>query len=107
MQSDQGALVINGLPPERQLNVIRRLSHMRQVELAVIKIIEDELKKQMANKKYIRIGGIDKVAETLINIDPGTRDNIMENLSYDDPELTEDIRNSMQTLNIERNSEDW
>jgi len=94
----QGAGVINGLPPERQLAVIRRIATMQQTNPEIIKEVEKGLEGRMSslmNQKLERAGGVDSVAEIMNVIDRGTGRTIMENLAQDDPELVEDIRRLM------------
>ena len=94
----QGAGVINGLPPERQLAVIRRIATMQQTNPEIIKEVEKGLENRMSslmNQKLERAGGVDSVAEIMNVIDRGTGRTIMENLAQDDPELVEDIRRLM------------
>ena len=98
LQPTQAASIICGLPPERQLAVLTRIASIRQIDLAFIKIVEEELKMQVANQKFINIGGIDTVAEVLAVIDQGTSKCIMENLAIDDPELVEEIKQSMRVV---------
>jgi len=94
----QGAGIINGLPPERQLAVIRRIATMQQTNPEIIKEVEKGLEGRMSslmNQKLERAGGVDSVAEIMNVIDRGTGRTIMENLAQDDPELVEDIRRLM------------
>jgi flagellar motor switch protein FliG len=94
----QGAGVNNGLPPERQLAVIRRIATMQQTNPEIIKEVEKGLESRMAslmNQKLEKAGGVPSVAEIMNVIDRGTGRNIMENLAQDDPELVEDIRRLM------------
>jgi len=94
----QGAGIINGLPPERQLAVIRRIATMQQTNPEIIKEVEKGLENRMSslmNQKLERAGGVDSVAEIMNVIDRGTGRTIMENLAQDDPELVEDIRRLM------------
>jgi len=94
----QGAGIINGLPPERQIAVIRRIATMQQTNPEIIKEVERGLEGRMSglmNQKLERAGGVDSVAEIMNVIDRGTGRNIMENLAQDDPELVEDIRRLM------------
>ena len=94
----QGAGVINGLPPERQLAVIRRIATMQQTNPEIIKEVEKGLEGRMSslmNQKLERAGGVDSVAGIMNVIDRGTGRNILENLAQDDPELVEDIRRLM------------
>jgi len=98
MQPSQAAWIIESLPPERQLAVIRRIVTLNRVEWAVLILLEEELMKKVSNKKYVKLGGIDNVAEALTLVEPGTFKNIMENLGQDDPELVEDIEQSMHVV---------
>jgi len=92
LQPNQAAWIIESLPPERQLAVIYRIASLRKIELAVIAILEEEIRMKIENKEYVKLGGVDNIAEVLAFVDPGTRKNIMENLGQDDPELVDDIR---------------
>ncbi|MDR3109131.1 MAG: flagellar motor switch protein FliG, partial [Planctomycetaceae bacterium] len=94
----QGADIINGLSPERQLAVIRRIATMQQTNPDIIKDVEKGLEARMANvvsQKLERAGGVDAVAEVLNVIDRSTGRTIMENLAQDDPDLVEEIRRLM------------
>ena len=98
LQPTQAASIIAGLPPERQIAVLMRVASMRQIELAFIKIVEEELKMQIANQKFINIGGIDTVAKVLTVIDQETGKYIMGNLAQDDQELADEIGQSMRVV---------
>ena len=52
----------------------------------------------MANTNFVKIGGVDKVAEALTVIDQGTCKNILENLAMDDPELADEIGQSIRVV---------
>ena len=96
MQPSQVAYIIEALPPERQLAVIRRMAMMRQVEQAVLAIVEKEFYEQVSNQDYVNIGDIDAVAEALFYVEPETASNIMENIGQDDPDLVELVKNQMR-----------
>jgi len=98
LQPTQIAYIIEGLPPERQLSVIRRMTSMRRIEGAVLAILADEFQKQISNKEYVRLGGVDNIAEALTLVDPGTYKYIMENLGQDDPDLVDEIKYSMRVV---------
>ena len=98
LRPSQGADIINGLPPERQLAVIRRIATMQQTSPEIIKEVEKGLESRMSSvmsQKLERAGGIPSVAEILNVIDRTTGRNIMENLSQDSPDLVEEIRRLM------------
>jgi len=101
----QAAHILEGLPPERQLSVIRRIATLWQVAVEIVQILEEELRAQISDVKYMRVGGIDAVAEMLLGVDPGTSKNILENLNQDDPELVEDIRISTKVVKTLRKRE--
>jgi len=94
----QAACIIENLPPEQRLAVIRRIASMRQIELAVIKIVEEELKSQIADRKFVNAGGIDNIAETLTVVNSSTAQHILDNLAVDAPDLVNDIRQSMHVI---------
>lgn len=98
LRPSQGADIINGLPPERQLSVIRRIATMQQTSPEIIKEVEKGLENRMSSvmsQKLENAGGVGSVAEILNVIDRATGRNIMENLSQDDPELVDEIRRLM------------
>ncbi|MCL2742612.1 MAG: flagellar motor switch protein FliG [Planctomycetaceae bacterium] len=98
LRPSQGADIVNSLPPERQLAVIRRIATMQQTSPEIIKEVEkglESLMSGMMSQKLESAGGVSSVAEILNVIDRATSRNIMENLSQDSPELVEDIRRLM------------
>lgn len=98
LRPNQGADIINGLPPERQMAVIRRIATMQQTSPEIIKEVERGLENRMSSvmsQKLESAGGVGSVAEILNVIDRATGRNIMENLAQDDPELVDEIRRLM------------
>ncbi|MDR0391192.1 MAG: flagellar motor switch protein FliG [Planctomycetaceae bacterium] len=98
LRPSQAADIINGLPPERQLTVIRRIAAMQQTNPEIIKDVEKGLEIRMSSlmtQKLESAGGVGSVAEILNVIDRSTGRTIMENLAQDDPELVEEIRRLM------------
>ncbi len=98
LRPNQAADVINGLPPERQLAVIRRIATMQQTSPEIIKEVERGLENRMSSvmsQKLENAGGVGSVAEILNVIDRATGRNIMENLAQDAPDLVEEIRRLM------------
>ena len=92
----QGAIVISGMPPERQLNVIRRAASMRRVNVDVIRIIAYELKCYLDDNDFVNTDGLTSVASILNDVEFGLQQNILANLSQDDPELVQEIKQSMR-----------
>jgi len=98
LRPPQGADIINGLSPERQLAVIKRIATMQQTSPEIIKEVEKGLESRMSSvmsQKLESAGGVGSVAEILNVIDRTTGRNIMENLSQDSPELVDEIRRLM------------
>jgi len=94
----QAAFIIECLPPERQLAILRRIATTWKVNRDVLTIVENELKVRLSNDKLIEFNGVERVAEILTNIEPETTRNILENLSQDDPELVSDIRDFTKVI---------
>jgi len=105
LQPAKAAYILERLVPERQLAVISRVASMRQIEVAVIELVEKELMAQISDRKYIRLGGIDNVADALTDIDPGTSQNILENLEQDDPDFVKELKQAMDVIRIIRQRE--
>ncbi len=94
----QAADIMSGLPPERQLSVIRRVAIMGQTSPEIIQEVETGLERRMAavmSQQFENAGGISSVAEMLNVIDRATERSLLENLAQEDPELVEEIRRLM------------
>ena len=95
LKPTQAAAVLDGLPPERQLAVVRRIAVIGQVSPRVIKEVERGLEHRLANvleNAPLRAGGIEAVADILGVIDSSTQRNILENLSQDSPDMVAEVR---------------
>lgn len=93
-----GAEIMKGLPPERQLSVVRRIAKMGQTNPEVIQEVERGLEIRMSSvmsQSFEHAGGVPSVAEILNVSDRGTERALMEQLSAEDPELVEEIRRLM------------
>ncbi|HID76761.1 MAG TPA: flagellar motor switch protein FliG [Planctomycetaceae bacterium] len=94
----QAAEVMSGLPPDRQLSVIRRIATMGQTSPEIISEVEKGLEHRMASvmsQQFEKAGGVASVAEMLNVIDRATERALLENLAQEDPELVEEIRRLM------------
>jgi flagellar motor switch protein FliG len=94
----QASAIIGGLPPERQLSVIRRIATMGQTSPEIIHEVEKGLEHRMSSvmsQQFENAGGVAAVAEVLNVIDRATERSILENLAQEDPELVEEIRRLM------------
>ncbi|MGO8752485.1 MAG: flagellar motor switch protein FliG [Thermoguttaceae bacterium] len=98
MPAAQAAQVISGLPPERQLSVVRRIATMGQTSPEIIHEVEKGLENRMSSvmsQQFENAGGVASVAEMLNVIDRPTERSLLENLAQEDPELVEEIRRRM------------
>ncbi len=94
----QAAAILGGLPPERQLSVIKRIATMSQTSPEIIHEVEQGLEKRMASvmsQQLENTGGVPAVAEILNVIDRATERSLLENLAQEDPDLVEEIRRLM------------
>ncbi|MDE6168863.1 MAG: flagellar motor switch protein FliG [Acetatifactor sp.] len=98
LSASQAALILSGLPAERQADVAKRIAVMDRTSPDVIKEVEKVLESKMAslvNQDYTIIGGVDAVVEVLNTVDRSTERHIMETLEIEEPELADEIRKKM------------
>lgn len=90
--------ILGGLPPRKQVEVIKRIANMEQTNPDVIREVERALEARLSNllgQSMEKAGGVEAVAEILNLVDRQTEKSIMEGLEGDDPELVEQIRRLM------------
>lgn len=93
-----GAEILSGLTPDRQLQVVQRISSMGQTSPEIIEEVEAGLERRMSSvmsQSFENTGGVGAVAEMLNVSDRATERALLENLAQDDPELVEEIRRLM------------
>ena len=98
LPSSRAAEVLKGLPPDRQLSVIRRIARMGQTNPEIIHEVEEGLERRMASvmsQSFEKAGGAQSVAEVLNVTDRATERALLESLAQDEPELVEEIRRLM------------
>ncbi len=98
LSSNQAAGVISALPPDKQVDVAKRIATMDRTSPDVIKEVERVLERKLAslvNQDYTIAGGIDAVVEILNSVDRGTERHILETLETEQPELADEIRKKM------------
>ena len=96
--SQQAALLLGGLPPDKQADVAKRIAQMDRTSPDVIKDVERVLEKKLSslvNQDYTIIGGVDAIVAILNTVDRSTEKHIMETLEIDEPELADEIRRKM------------
>ena len=93
-----GAEILAGLPPDRQLAVVKRMATMGQTNPEIIREVESGLERRMASvmsQNFRAAGGVETVAGMLNVTDRGTGRALLDNLGAEDPELVEEIRRLM------------
>jgi len=98
LPASQAAEIMRGLPPDRQISVIRRIAIMGQTSPEIIDEVERGLQNRMSSvmsQQYENAGGVEAVAGILNVIDRATERSLLENLAQEDPELVEEIRRLM------------
>jgi flagellar motor switch protein FliG len=93
-----GAAILNSLPQQKQLSVIKRIAEMGQTNPDAIMEIESALEVRMSmvmSQSFRKAGGVPAVAEILNVTDRATERLVLESLGKDNPELVEDIRRLM------------
>jgi flagellar motor switch protein FliG len=90
--------ILGGLPPQKQIEVVRRVANMEQTNPSVIQEVERGLESRLSNMlqhSMERVGGVETVAEVLNLCDRSTEKSILEGIEAEDPELVEQIRRLM------------
>ncbi len=98
LNPEQSSLVLSALPPERQVDVARRLATLDRTTPEVLEEIENALEQRLSAFEihdYTVAGGIDATVEILNYVDRATEKTIIESLEEDDPDLAEEIRKRM------------
>jgi flagellar motor switch protein FliG len=93
-----GAEVLAGLPVDKQLDVIRRISAMGRTSPEAVSELERGLETRlsnMVNQQQSKSGGVESVAEILNVSERSVERHIMESLATEDPELMDEIRRLM------------
>lgn len=90
--------ILVGLPPQKQVEVVRRVANMEQTNPDVIREVEAGLESRLSNMlthSMERVGGVETVAEILNLCDRASEKSIMEGIEQEDPDLVEQIRRLM------------
>ncbi|MGB9687935.1 flagellar motor switch protein FliG [Thermogutta sp.] len=98
LSPNQAAEIIRGLPPERQVAVVKRIATMGQTSPDIIHEVEKGLESRMSSvmsQRFENAGGVPTVAEILNVIDRATERHILDALAQEDPELVDEIRRLM------------
>lgn len=90
--------ILVGLPPQKQIEVVRRVANMEQTNPEVIREVEAGLESRLSNMlthSMEKVGGVETVAEILNLVDRTSEKSIMEGIESEDPDLVEEIRRLM------------
>lgn len=90
--------ILSAFPDELQVEVIKRIALLERTSPDVIRDIEKNLERRLSGfvmQTFSQVGGVDTAAEIMNSIDRSSERKIMEKLSYDSPELAEEIRRRM------------
>ncbi len=98
LPANKASEILTGLPDEKRVEVVNRISRMEQTSPEVIKEVEKGLEHRLSglmSDGLQRVGGIEAVAEILNLVDRTTEKSILGAMGEDDPELVEQIRRLM------------
>lgn len=98
LTADKASEILAGLPQEKQVEVVTRISRMEQTSPEVIKEVEKGLEHRLSGlmtERLQRVGGVEAVAEVLNLTDRSTEKGILEALAEEDPDLVDRIRRLM------------
>lgn len=97
-RADQASSIIAELPKSIRVDVVERIARMDRTSPEVIKQVESILERKfesVVSVDLLEVGGINYIAEIMNNIDRGTEKFIFDELSRNDPKLSEEIRKRM------------
>jgi flagellar motor switch protein FliG len=98
LQPEQAGTILSALPPDRQVDVAKRIAMMDRTSPDVIKDVERILERKLSSlvtQDFTAAGGVDAIVEVLNRVDRTTERTIIENLEIQNPELAEEIKKRM------------
>lgn len=98
LQPEQSGVILSSLPPDRQVDVAKRIATMDRTSPDVLKDVERILERKLSSlvtQDFTAAGGVDAIVEVLNRVDRTTERTIIENLEIQDPELAEEIKRRM------------
>lgn len=98
LSAEQAALVLTGLPQERQADIIRRVSTIERTSPEFLREAEKVLERKVSaivTQESTVAGGINWAVDVLNRVDRATEKGIMGLLSTGDPELANEIAQRM------------
>ena len=101
LKPDKAAEILSALPDETRTDVALRICYLERIRPGVMEDINEFFQNKMMNIEGSEsqvVGGVNKIAEIMNNIDRATEENIMTNIEKIDTPLTENIRMLMFTF---------
>jgi len=98
LDTKQSSVILRSLPSEIQSEVIAKIACMGKTSPEHIKEVERIFEKKLANvgvSDYTKVGGVSTAVDILNAIDRSTEKHILETLSLDNYELSEEIKSQM------------
>ena len=98
LHAEQAGQILSALPPDRQVEVARRLATLDRTSPDVLEEVESTLERRLSTfvtQDFTAAGGIEVAVEVLNRVDRATERTIMETLEEEDPELAEEIKKRM------------
>ena len=98
LDSDQAAMILTALPPDKQADVAKRIAEMDRTSPDVIREVERVLERTLSalvTQDFTTAGGVKAIVEILNRVDRTSEKAIIETLEVDNPELTEEIKKLM------------
>ena len=90
--------ILKDLPPDKQLDVVRRVASMEQTSPEFVEMVEASLKNRMVSlfgQQSDQVGGVPLVAQILNVADRTTSKTILDTMGQDSEELVEEIQRLM------------
>jgi flagellar motor switch protein FliG len=98
LSPEQAAVVLTGLPQERQADIVRRVATLERTSPEFLREAEKVLERKVSaivTQESSVAGGINWAVDVLNRVDRATEKGIMGLLSTDDPELANEIAQRM------------
>lgn len=98
LNPEQAGTILSALPPNKQVDVARRLATMDRTPPEVLNEVESLLERKIASfmtSEFTAAGGVEATVEVLNRTDRATERTILEALTDEDPELAEEIKRRM------------
>ena len=109
IEPKKSASVINFMKPEEKAAVVLRLAKMESVSPEVLRRVDQAMHEKAVNQNIDETENIDgrnALAQILKKMDLHSENEILENLSYDDPDLGQDLRRRLFTIEDVVNADD-